>query len=432
MPAIRIPALERLQRLSKEGLWIVLGQGAAITGVLFGVRLMTELLDPAAYGELALAMTVATLVNQSVLGPLGNGISRFFAPAKEQSDVGAYLHAAARLVLLATAVIFAVMLLAMVALKIAGLGAWIAATAGALVFSVLSGWSAVLSSIQAAARHRAIVALHQGLESWLRYLLAGALLLWLGPGSSVALLGYALALVVVLGSQYCFFRRMTPNLKGVQHATGKWQEQIWAFSWPISIFGVFTWMQLASDRWALGLFSTSQEVGLYAVLFQIGYFPISLLSGIAASFLAPIFYQRAGDASSEQRNTDVNRISWHITWWSLGITLVAVLVALLAHGTIFRLFVAPQYHSVSGMLPWVVLAGGVFAASQTLSLALMSKMKTRLMMPAKIGTAMAGVLLNIAGAYWFGLAGIVFAGVFFSILFFSWILVVFRSEALGV
>ena len=432
MPAIRIPALERLQRLSKEGLWIVLGQGAAITGVLFGVRLMTELLDPAAYGELALAMTVATLVNQSVLGPLGNGISRFFAPAKEQSDVGAYLHAAARLVLLATAVIFAVVLLAMVALKIAGLGAWIAATAGALVFSVLSGWSAVLSSIQAAARHRAIVALHQGLESWLRYLLAGALLLWLGPGSSVALLGYALALVVVLGSKYCFFRRMTPNLKGVQHATGKWQEQIWAFSWPISIFGVFTWMQLASDRWALGLFSTSQEVGLYAVLFQIGYFPISLLSGIAASFLAPIFYQRAGDASSEQRNTDVNRISWHITWWSLGITLVAVLVALLAHGTIFRLFVAPQYHSVSGMLPWVVLAGGVFAASQTLSLALMSKMKTRLMMPAKIGTAMAGVLLNIAGAYWFGLAGIVFAGVFFSILFFSWILVVFRSEALGV
>lgn len=432
MPAIRIPALERLQRLSKEGLWIVVGQGAAITGALFGVRLMTELLDPAAYGELALAMTVATLVNQSVLGPLGNGISRFFAPAKEQSDVGAYLHAAARLVLLATAIIFAAMLLAMVALKIVGLGAWIAATAGALVFSVLSGWSAVLSSIQAAARHRAVVALHQGLESWLRYLLAGALLVWLGPGSSVALLGYALALVVVLGSQYCFFRRMTPNLTGVQHATGKWQEQIWAFSWPISIFGVFTWMQLVSDRWALGLFSTKQEVGLYAVLFQIGYFPISLLSGIAASFLAPIFYQRAGDASSEQRNADVNRISWHITWWSLGITLVAVLVALLAHGTIFRLFVAPQYHSVSGMLPWVVLAGGVFAASQTLSLALMSKMKTRLMMPAKIGTAMAGVLLNIAGAYWFGLAGIVFAGVLFSILFFSWMLVVFRSEALGV
>jgi O-antigen/teichoic acid export membrane protein len=393
---------------------------------------MTELLDPAAYGELALAMTVATLVNQSVLGPLGNGISRFFAPAKEQSDVGAYLHAAARLVLLATAIVFAAMLLAMVALKIVGLGAWIAATAGALVFSVLSGWSAVLSSIQAAARHRAVVALHQGLESWLRYLLAGALLVWLGPGSSVALLGYALALVVVLGSQYCFFRRMTPNLTGVQHATGKWQEQIWAFSWPISIFGVFTWMQLASDRWALGLFSTKQEVGLYVVLFQIGYFPISLLSGIAASFLAPIFYQRAGDASSEQRNADVNRISWHITWWSLGITLVAVLVALLAHDTIFRLFVAPQYHSVSGMLPWVVLAGGVFAASQTLSLALMSKMKTRLMMPAKIGTAMAGVLLNIAGAYWFGLAGIVFAGVLFSILFFSWMLVVFRSEALGV
>jgi hypothetical protein len=42
-----------------------------------------------------------------------------------------------------------------------------------------------------------------------------------------------------------------------------------------------------------------------------------------------------------------------------------------------------------------------------------------------------GVVLNLAGAYWFGMTGIVFAGVLFSILFFSWILLVFRSEALG-
>jgi O-antigen/teichoic acid export membrane protein len=409
----------------------VLGQLAAVSGALLGVRLLTELLDPAAYGELALAMTVATLVNQVLLGPIGGGITRFYAPAQEQSALGDYLRASSRLVLLATAVILAALLLALAALQIAGQGSWIAVTVGALAFAVLSGWSAVLSSIQAAARQRLIVAWHQGLESWLRFLLAALLLVWLGADSSVAMAGYALALVLVLASQCYFFRDIARYATGGGVSTGAWQARIWSFSWPIAVFGVFTWMQLASDRWALGLFATKQEVGLYAVLFQLGYFPISLVSGMVASFLAPIFYQRAGDASDGLRNAGVNRISGMVTWCSLGITAVAVLAASLLHGPIFRLLAAPQYHSVSALLPWVVLAGGVFAASQSLSLALMSKLKTRSMMPAKIGTAVLGVVLNLAGAYWFGMTGIVFAGVLFSILFFSWILLVFRSEALG-
>ena len=60
MPDILAPGLERIRRLSKEGAWIVLGQVTAVLGSLASVRLLTELLDPAAYGELALGMTVAT------------------------------------------------------------------------------------------------------------------------------------------------------------------------------------------------------------------------------------------------------------------------------------------------------------------------------------------------------------------------------------
>ena len=96
---------ERFRRLSKEGFWIVLGQVMAVLGSLVGVRLLTELLDPAAYGELALGMTLATLVNQTVLGPLGNGVTRFYSPAVEQGDLGGYFNAVRRMVLLATGII---------------------------------------------------------------------------------------------------------------------------------------------------------------------------------------------------------------------------------------------------------------------------------------------------------------------------------------
>lgn len=411
---------ERFRRLSKEGFWIVLGQAMAVLGLLVGVRLLTELLDPAAYGELALGMTLATLVNQTVLGPLGNGATRFYAPAVEQGDLGGYLYAVRRLVLSATGIIVLLMLFAVAGLLITGRTDWIAIATAALIFAILSGYSSILNGIQNAARQRSIVALHQGMESWARFLVAAGLILWLGASSAVAMLGYAIALIVVLGSQYVFFRKIIPrHITGADKEKG-WQEQIWNYSWPFTTWGIFTWAQLASDRWALELFTTTQEVGLYAVLLQLGYYPISMATGMAMQFFAPIFYQRAGDASDSRRNANVNSLSLGLTVLALGVTGAAFVGALLFHAQIFLIFVAKEYGAVSYLLPWVILAGGVFAAGQTIALNLMSQMKTRTMMTAKIITALLGVTFNFAGAYWYGTTGIVIAGVSFSVSYFLW------------
>jgi hypothetical protein len=65
----------------------------------------------------------------------------------------------------------------------------------------------------------------------------------------------------------------------------------------------------------------------------------------------------------------------------------------------------------------MLLAGGVFAAGQTIELNFMSQMKTRTMLLTKIITSQLGVIFNFAGAYLFGIAGIVFANVLFCSLF---------------
>ena len=418
----RTPDRERFRRLSREGLWIVLGQAAAVLGALAGVRLLTELLDPAAYGELALGLTVAALVNQSVLGPLANGLTRFYAPAQEQGDLGGYLYAARRLVIAATGVIALIALPTLAGLLATGRAQWTGIAAAALAYAALSGYNAILNGVQNAARQRAVVALHQGMESWLRVLVAVGLLLWLGRSSTVAMLGYAAAVVVVLGSQYVFFRKA---VRGTSAAAGKtnWQRQVWQYSWPISVFGIFTWAQLASDRWALELFATTRDVGTYAALFHLGYYPMSMASTMATQFLAPIFYQRAGDAKDGARNAGVSRLSCNLTGFTLGGTAAAFVLALMFHRQIFRFLVASEYASVSHLLPWMLLAGGIFAAGQAIALDLMSQMRTQAMMAAKIATALAGVALNFAGAYWLGTRGIVFAGVLFSVLYFAWMTV---------
>lgn len=423
---------ERFHRLLKETSWIVLGQALAIVGYLVGVRLFTGLLTPDIYGELALVMTVATLINQIVLGPLANGVVRFYAPAVEQGDLCGYLNAVRRLVLLATVSIVFINLVTITCLLIVGKTKWIAVATATLIFAILSSYDSILSGIQNAARQRSIVALHQGMIAWGRYLVAAGLMLWLGATSTVAMVGFAVAVIPVLGSQYLFFRKIVPQNMPSAVRENNWAEQIWRFSWPYASWGIFSWAQQASDRWALGFFATTKEVGLYAVLFQLGYYPIMMATGIAMQLLAPIIFQRAGDGSDSQRNADVSKLSWRLSRYCLGLTVLAFGMAVLFHAQIFRIFVNKEYASVSYLLPWVLLSGGVFAVGQTLELNLASQMKTPTLVMAKIVTSLFGVLIYFAGALLLGIIGVVFASVFISLLYSTWIIVLSSRETKGV
>lgn len=413
---------ERFRRLFKESFWIVLGQAIAVLGSLVGVRLLTELLDPAAYGELALGMTFSTLVNLILFGPLGSGVTRFYAPAVERSDLGGYLNAVRRLVLWVTGIIVLINLFAIVGLLVARRTEWIPITFVALIFAILSGYNSILNGIQNAARQRSVVALHQGIEPWARFLVAAGFVWWVGATSTVAIIGYAIGTLFVLASQYAFFRKIAHNNNDVINQRS-WYDQIFKFSWPFGVWGIFVWAQSVSDRWSLGLFASTQEVGLYAVLFQLGYYPISMATGMAAQFLAPIFYQRAGDGTNTQRNAKVSILSWRLTVLTLAMTGIVFFVAMMFHAQIFQLFVAKEYASVSHLLPWMMLSGGLFAAGQAIALNLMSQMNAHTMMMAKITTALMGVIFNFTGAYWFGITGIVFASVSFSLSYFIWMVI---------
>jgi len=410
--------LKRYGRFFKEGFWIILGQVMTVSGSLVGVRLLTEFLSPSSYGELALGMTIATLVNQTILGPLGGGIIRLYAPAIECGDLSCYLNAAKKLVSYAIGIIIVISIFSALGLTIAGQIKWVAITTIALLFAALGGCNAILNCIQTAARQRAIVALHQGGDSWLRSLVGAGFLLWLGATSTVAMIGYAFATLLVLGSQVFFIRNISAS--NITNVSGEknWDKKIWEYSWPIGIFGIFTWMQMTSDRWALQMFTTTNEVGNYAVLYQLGFYPISLITGMAMQFLIPILFQRAGDASDSSRIDGANKLSWYLAWTALGLTGLIFLVTLLFHELIFRILVAEEYNTLSYLLPWMILAGGVFASGQSLASSLLAQMKTREMMVATIATALFGVVLNFLGAYWYGVTGIVASGVLFSTMYF--------------
>src|SRR5262249_19837648 len=296
-------------------------------------------------------------------------------------------------------------------------------TSAALLFALLSGYNSVLTGIQSASRQRAIVALHQAMEAWVRSLFAAALLPWFGPRSSIAMATYAFAALAVLTSQYLFFRKriVLTDSRGVAQA---WRRHIWQYSWPFSAWGIVGWAQQSADRWALQIFGRTSDVGLYTVLFQLGYYPISIAIGIAMQFLTPIFYEQSGDARDTRRQTAVRNSSRRLMLLTLAATAAAFLLVSEVHAQIFAVFLSKDYGRMSYLLPWMILAGGLFAAGQTVTLNLMTQMRTQAMAVAKISTAVLGVAFTILGAYWYKTPGVVVAAVAFSVLYLLWMVVV--------
>lgn len=398
----------------------MVGQIASVVGALVLVRVLTEYLDPTQYGQLALGLTVAGLVNQLVMGGIAGGIGRYYAIAAEKQDLGGYLHASRDLMAYATVVVVVIGLILTVSLYWLGYSLWIGLTAAALLFAVLSGYNSTLNGIQNAARQRAIVAFHGGLDAWLKILLAIGFVLWLGSSSIAVLIGYACSSLLITASQLTFLRRTIAQQHTRIQNSQQWGPQIWAYSLPFTTWGAFTWMQQVSDRWALQTFASTSEVGQYAVLYQLGFTPIALVTGMAMSFLGPILYQRSGDATDHARNVNVNRLGWRMTQFSLIVTLLGFAITFAGHEWFFNVLVASEYRRNSFLLPWVVLAGGFFAAGQMLALKLMSEMKSSSMTTAKIVTALIGTMLNITGAAVAGIQGVVGAMVIFSGIYFIW------------
>jgi O-antigen/teichoic acid export membrane protein len=412
----------KILKIGKEGLWVVLGQLAVALGSLTLVRVLTEMLTPAAYGEFMLILTFVALSSQAIFGGMTQGIQRYYPIAEESSEIRGYLAACRKALTVGSIVSICSGLLIACTLYLMGYPTWIGMVIPATALAILYGYNSVLSNIQNAARQRIVVATHLALDAWLKIMLTAGLLLLFGSSIVNVCMGYILAALIVALSQRIYLRKIIHlgTLAEPKIERNTWINKIWVYSWPFSIWGIFSWMQQSSDRWALAYFGSPEDIGLYAVLYQIGYIPIGLAIGMLMSFLAPILYQQSGNATDTSKNNRVDRIIWWSTYTVLAITLLSALITIGIHEWLFSLIVADAFRPLSYLLPWVVLAGGLFAAGQTLALKLMSELKTSELLIPKIATSLMGVIFNAIGAAWAGPDGVIGALVGFSVLYLLW------------
>lgn len=399
----------RIHRLLIEGSWILTGQVITVLGSLVLVRVLTEYLDPEEYGQLALGLTVATLVNQVIIGGFIAGIGRFYSIAVEKRDFWGYLQASCQTLAIGAVFVVSLGVILSGILVAAHIQDWLWLVVAALVFSLFSGINSALSAIQNAARQRAIVALHGGMDAWLKIGLALGIMLWLGKNSTVVISGYALSTIIVTLSQLFFLKRLIGihSKTDYQETKDDWVKRIFVFGRPMMVAGLFNWGYYASQRWALELFASTDEVGKFYALTQIAYTPTALAGSLIMTFITPIIYARVGDPGNYVRVIAARNLIFKIAGVGLGMSLLGASIVSFYHEWIFGILVAQQYRDASPYMPLIFLAAGILQTSHCMSIYIAAQNKTYLFIWLGVICNSIIILSNLYFTSVFGMAGLI-------------------------
>lgn len=403
--------------LLKESGWIVIGQIVSVSGSIFGVRLLTELLSPADYGQLAVWMTLVSLINFIVFGPLNSGAARFYSTASEQDDLVNYFGGLNNLALFGAGGVFIIALGSVIIYEKPNLFISLIAT---ICFGIFSGYNGLFTGIQNAGRRRSVSALYQAIDPWLRNLIVAISILIFGNNCTTTLTGYSISSAFVLVSHYIF--SYSKSFKGTrnQEKVMFWSLKIWKYSWPMAIAGITSWGYLSSQIWALELFSTKTNIGLFSVIIQIGFTPLMMIGGVGMTLLTPIIFSRSGDGSDKQKLKSIHELLIKSCLTGFFIVLVFTVISALSHAFIFKFLVADKYRIYSYYLPFVVFSAGVLQVSMFLATTVLASNNTKILLPLNtIGNSLIAAI-NMMATYLYELDGIFFAMVIGSIIHLLW------------
>lgn len=396
-----------------EGLWVAVGQIAAILGSFAGVKIFTNIMNPEEYGELTVCLTLVALINQTIFSPLASALTRYWIIAVNQYNAEKLLVLIWRVVILVGVGIFIIGMLALTTLRLIGENSWIVPIEFALILGVLAGVNSLYAASQNAARHRKIVALHQGVEPWLRYFFAFILISILGSDSGNALIGFSIGAMLLIISNAKAFEY---KFYSVSYSKSDWERKIWNYTWPLSIAGVTSWGFMASQTWALQLFSGSNEVGYYSALVQLGFTPMTIIGGFLTTLLMPVIFEKAGNATDQEKMYEIYRVVVKYAICGVLFIFVVALFAYIFHSKIFLILTSKTYEKYSYLLPLSIAAGGLLQVSIFLATIPLAFINTSVFIPLNIYGNIIISINNALFAFAWGLDGL-FVGMLISSLF---------------
>ncbi len=364
--------IQQIRRLRSELLWVLTGHAAAFLGGLVGIKLLTRLLGPVGYGQLALGLTIAGFLTTFLHNPLSNAAARFYAPYRDGGKEGLYflvlrnLHSKLLLLLILPVIVGSLLVYLTKGSVWGGLAFW------GLMFGVISGTGVSFLAWQNAARDRKNATLAQIGDVWLR--ISSAILAVMLFGTGVAALGgYCVGSLIIVLWQYSRFHQQQRKLGQLgtmlqKEQVRQTQHEFLVFIVPFVGYALFTVVTLFADRWILQFFAGSAFVGIYAALFQIAASPVNLLFAVINQLMVPIIYERAGSMISQKQQFEARRLINRTVLVAVVCSAFGTLLtALLAHPVALML-TTPEFAKHSKVLWLLVLGLSMWQVGQVMTL----------------------------------------------------------------
>jgi len=379
----------RHQRLLGEGAWIGGGQLATLLGRLIGLRLLTGLVSPSVFGEVALVVGISTLGSSVFCAPLMHATIRFYADAKRDAQIPALRRLVARLLLRSTAVL--------VALLLVGGGVWVVATHAVRYVTVLAAAAMLVLDVArtlelnllTASREQRTFALWTATDAISRPIGAASMVLFTSATAATVIAGYAAA----TGLTMLVFRRRRPRETGADGPDHAWARQagrdIVRFALPMVPLAGLGWAMSLGDRYVLAGFAGAGAVGLYSAAYGLASMPFISLAGVVTTTLRPVLFDAV--ARGERQHERRLLLGWAAMLAVVsgtGVVLLALLapwVATLALGTAFR--------GAAGLLPWIAAAYAVQGVQQVFELDIYAHKRTERLIYMQVGATAVALAL---------------------------------------
>ncbi|MCF8127340.1 MAG: hypothetical protein K9N10_02405 [Deltaproteobacteria bacterium] len=415
----------RIFNAKAEVLWVLVGQTGNALGILLGMKILTQFLNPFEFGRLSIANTVVLLISVSVFGPLGHGFMRFWSISHDRGRMEDFFFITDRY---AGWLFLMVLLGSLVFALICSATTWHgyqSLMAVALVVGASRGYFGLKLAILLGARRRKIVALMNSGTAILKPLTAALAVVLFSPSADWAIWGYLIAtwaILLVVGHHYKDFVKedLKNSLVGSGSTVGshKMGKEILAFSWPFCAWGIFVWIHQSCDRWSLLAFHSADVVGAFSVVALLAAYPLMFASGFMLNLFMPVAYARAGDLSSPAALKSAYRlILMMIALYGLG-SLGLILFFALFHETVVLLMSRSEYVRFSHLLPTLTLSWAFFYLGESLAAIGFVAKKPKIYILPKVISAIMAALGSLYFSFEMGARGVVWAlgisGIFYA------------------
>lgn len=388
------------RRLAADFTSIGLSQGISALGQVVGIRLLTEILSPAVFGEVSLMLGLAALAATALCNPTMQALLRFSPQYIQSADLSLLKRVALKRIVKISVLALALTLPLAVFGTMKG---WFVGVdvllLAALVF--IDGSRMLQTTIMNASRRHHLFGAWQVGEAWARPLAAyAAVTLW-GIGTETVLCSF----VAASGILYLIMVRLNPDpvcsSGNNQAKADDLFQKFAAYSRPLIPLGLIGWTSGMADRYMVGWLLSAKAVGLYVAAYGLASRPMLMLSTVSELVIRPVYY------SALERRDAAGSNKFLALWFVVVCTAGGLCWGLFAlcHQQIASLLLGPEFREASSLMPWIAAGYGILALSHIPTRVCYAHDATRMVLICEAVTAIMSVAVGFPLIYFYGLPG---------------------------